>query len=100
MYHERKSLPNANVGCQTPPRKALKTKRKKVTPLAEISANAPKQRRSTARGPKTGTGKKTNPTRKQNREKEPKTYPPPGKPQDIHDVFRDEKDRPGGYCAK
>ncbi|SCN94788.1 uncharacterized protein FFNC_12104 [Fusarium fujikuroi] len=78
----------------TPPRKAPKTKRKKVTPLAEISANAPKQRRSTARGPKTGTGKKTNPTKKQNREKEPKTYPPPDKPQVIHDVFRDEKDRP------
>ncbi|KAF5630811.1 hypothetical protein F52700_7030 [Fusarium sp. NRRL 52700] len=81
----------------TPPRKAPKTKRKKATPLAEISANAPKQRRSTARGPKSGTGKKTNPAKKQSREKEPKTYPPPEKPQDIHDVFRDEKDRPGGF---
>ncbi|KAF5709042.1 hypothetical protein FMUND_10294 [Fusarium mundagurra] len=79
----------------TPPRKAPKMKRKKATPLAEISANAPKQRRSTARGPKPGTGKKANPTKKQNREKEPKTYPPPEKSQDIHDVFRDEKDRPG-----
>ncbi|PNP83078.1 hypothetical protein FNYG_03400 [Fusarium nygamai] len=78
----------------TPPRKAPKAKRKKATPLAEISANAPKQRRSTARGPKPGTGKKANPTKKQNREKEPKTYPPPEKSQDIHDVFRDEKDRP------
>ncbi|KAF4943423.1 hypothetical protein FGADI_13430 [Fusarium gaditjirri] len=80
----------------TPPRKGPKTKRKKATPLTEISANAPKQRRSTARGPKSGIGKKINPTKKQSREKELKMYPPPENSQDIHDIFQDEKDRPGG----
>ncbi|KAF9765405.1 hypothetical protein IL306_002317 [Fusarium sp. DS 682] len=75
----------------TPPRKAPKAKRKKATPLAEISANAPRQRRSTARGPKPGTGKKTKLTNKQSREKVPETYPQSENFEDIQDVFRDEK---------
>ncbi|KAF4335150.1 hypothetical protein FBEOM_10992 [Fusarium beomiforme] len=78
----------------TPPRRAPKAKRKKATPLAEISANAPRQRRITTRGVKPGTGKKTKPTNKQSREEEPEIHPPSENLEDIQDVFRDEKLRP------
>ncbi|KAF4448528.1 hypothetical protein F53441_8074 [Fusarium austroafricanum] len=77
----------------TPPRKAPRTKRKKATPLAEISGNVPKQRR-TARGSKSSTGKKTGLKKKQSQQKEPETIPSADQKENILDIFRDNNDRP------
>ncbi|KAM0554085.1 hypothetical protein ACHAPJ_006883 [Fusarium lateritium] len=78
----------------TPPRKAPKAKRKKPTPLAEVSANIPKQRRSTARGSKSTVGKKATTKKEPSRQEEPVTFPSPVQLKHTQDVFRDDASLP------
>ncbi|KAM0343285.1 hypothetical protein ACHAPU_008735 [Fusarium lateritium] len=77
----------------TPPRKAPKAKRKKPTPLAEISGNVVR-RRATTRGSKPSTGKRTRTKKEQSLQEEPETFPSPNQHKDGPDIFRDHVNRP------
>ncbi|KAM0297664.1 hypothetical protein ACHAPM_009396 [Fusarium culmorum] len=74
----------------TPPKRVSRPKRKKTTPLAEISGNVPKQRRRTARGQKSNVGKTTRPKKEQGIQKEPEAFPSPERNKGVKDIFRDE----------
>ncbi|KAM0248480.1 hypothetical protein ACHAP5_003426 [Fusarium lateritium] len=75
-----------------PPRKAPKTRRKKPTPLAEVSGNVPR-RRVTTRGSKPGTGKRIGTKKQQSHQEEPETCPSPDQQKRAQDVFRDDINR-------
>ncbi|RFN44577.1 hypothetical protein FIE12Z_11173 [Fusarium flagelliforme] len=77
----------------TPPRKVPKPKRKKLTPLAEISGNVPKQRRRNARGQKSHVGKRMGFKKEQELQEEPEIYIPPKEAREIKDMFRDDVTR-------
>ncbi|QPC73826.1 hypothetical protein HYE68_004578 [Fusarium pseudograminearum] len=74
----------------TPPKRVPRPKRKKTTPLAEISGNIPKQRRRTTRGQKSNVGKTTRPKKEQGIQKEPEAFPSPERNKGVQDIFRDE----------
>ncbi|KAH6978545.1 hypothetical protein EDB82DRAFT_477294 [Fusarium venenatum] len=74
----------------TPPKRAPKPKRKKATPLAEISGNIPKQRRRTARGQRSNAGKSTRSKKEQELQHEPEVLPSPKRSREVQDVFRDD----------
>ncbi|UZP44373.1 hypothetical protein NXS19_012185 [Fusarium pseudograminearum] len=74
----------------TPPKRVPRPKRKKTTPLAEISGNIPKQRRRTTRGQKSNVGKTTRPKKDQGIQKEPEAFPSPERNKGVQDIFRDE----------
>ncbi|GKU10676.1 unnamed protein product [Fusarium langsethiae] len=74
----------------TPPKRVPKPKRKKATPLAEISGNVPKQRRRTTRGQKSNAGKTTRSKKEQEFQEEPVTFPSPKRNREAQDIFRDE----------
>ncbi|KAM0333919.1 hypothetical protein ACHAPQ_005148 [Fusarium lateritium] len=76
----------------TPPRKAPKTRRKKPTPLAEVSGNVPR-RRVTTRSSKPGTGKRMGTKKQQSHQEEPETCPSPDQQKQAQDVFRDDINR-------
>ncbi|WZH44926.1 uncharacterized protein QYS62_005954 [Fusarium acuminatum] len=80
----------------TPPRKAPKTKRKKPSPLAEVSGNVPR-RRVTTRGSKPATGKKASTKKQQSHQEEPETWPSPDQQKQTQDVFRDDINRLGSF---
>ncbi|KAF7564057.1 hypothetical protein G7046_g4 [Stylonectria norvegica] len=74
----------------TPPRKVPKTKRKKPEPLAEISTNIPRQRRSTARGSRSQGGKVPLPKLGYSHEDDSGIMVSQGPFRHHHDVFRDD----------
>ncbi|KAF5659943.1 hypothetical protein FHETE_9225 [Fusarium heterosporum] len=80
----------------TPPRKVPKAKRKKPTPLTEISGNV-LRRRTTTRGLKLNTGKRTRTKKEQGPQEEPETFSSPNQQKDTPDVFRDHADRLGSF---
>ncbi|KAM0412703.1 hypothetical protein ACHAPD_009367 [Fusarium lateritium] len=81
----------------TPPKRAPKPKRKKATPLAEISGNIPKQRRRTARGQRSNAGKSTRSKKEQELQHEPEVLPSPKRSREVQDVFRDDVIRTGSF---
>ncbi|KPM44714.1 hypothetical protein AK830_g1870 [Neonectria ditissima] len=78
----------------TPPRKATRAKRRKPEPLAEISANIPRQRRPSTRGNKALTAKKPGAKLKQNRGGSPAISLSLAPFRPNHDVFRDDDRNP------
>ncbi|KAF5027665.1 hypothetical protein F66182_226 [Fusarium sp. NRRL 66182] len=71
-----------------------KHKRKKPIPLAEISGNIPKHRRTAMRGSKSNTGKRTSNKKETSHQKEPVTFPSPVQLKQGHDIFRDDVNFP------
>ncbi|KAF4989994.1 hypothetical protein FGRMN_8768 [Fusarium graminum] len=76
----------------TPPKKAPKAKRKKPTPLAEISGNV-LRRQATTRGSKTNIGKRTRTKKEQKPQEEPETFSSPNQQKDGPEIFRDHANR-------
>ncbi|KAK7421929.1 Rab geranylgeranyltransferase [Neonectria punicea] len=74
----------------TPPRKATRAKRRKPEPLAEISANIPRQRRPSTRGNKAQAAKKPGGKLKQNHAGAPAMPLSLAPFRPNHDVFRDD----------
>ncbi|RGP60253.1 hypothetical protein FLONG3_10934 [Fusarium longipes] len=74
----------------TPPKKVSKPKRKKPTPLTEISGNVPKQRRRITRGQKSTVGKTTTSHKEQGLQEESETCLSPVQAKGVHDIFCDE----------
>ncbi|KAF4466636.1 hypothetical protein FALBO_6499 [Fusarium albosuccineum] len=74
----------------TPPRKAPKSKRKKPTPLAEISANVSKPRRSNTRGLRSNAGKRAQVKPEFEDQEDLDRGLSPFNFRQGHDVFRDD----------
>ncbi|KAF5006389.1 hypothetical protein FDECE_7235 [Fusarium decemcellulare] len=74
----------------TPPRKAPKPKRKKPTPLAEISANVSKPRRSNTRGLRSNAGKRAQVKPEFEDQEDLDRGLSPFNFRQGHDVFRDD----------
>ncbi|KAK7431072.1 hypothetical protein QQZ08_002353 [Neonectria magnoliae] len=74
----------------TPPRRATRAKRRKPEPLAEISANIPRQRRPSTRGNKAQAAKKPGGKLKQNHAGAPAMPLSLAPFRPNHDVFRDD----------
>ncbi|RMJ14625.1 hypothetical protein CDV36_005731 [Fusarium kuroshium] len=81
----------------TPPRKVPKPRRKKATPLTEVSVNVPKQRRNTTRGPKSNTGKRAEVKPTFDRQDDSGTATSPFHFRHGHDVFRDDDGHLGPF---
>ncbi|KAI8720744.1 hypothetical protein NCS52_00520300 [Fusarium sp. LHS14.1] len=81
----------------TPPRKVLKPRRKKATLLTEVSVNVPKQRRNTARGLKSNTGKRAEVKPTIDGQDDSGITTSPFHFRHGHDVFRDDDEHLGPF---